>query len=99
MSLDFSYYEFIKSRPTGWEILFNTIFSHRQKSDKVKRRTNVIFQIIFKVVHNSRNQKLPMHHVSLCETIHDACRSKKLIEILGLCMSYNELERIDMELA
>lgn len=70
------------------------LFSHIDKN-----QINVIFQIIFKVVHNSRNQKLPMHHVSLCETIHDACRSKKLIEILGLCMSYNELERIDMALA
>ena len=99
MSLGFSYYQLIKSRPAGWEILFNTIFPHRQKSDNVKRKTNVIFQIIFKVVHISRNQKTPMHHVSLCETIHDVCRSKKLIEILGLCMSYNELERIDMELA
>ena len=41
-------------------------------------------------------------HVSLCETIHDVCQSKKLIEILnrmGLCMSYNELERLEMALA
>ena len=40
-----------------------------------------------------------MYHVSLCEIINDACRSKKLREIFGLCISYNELERIDMALA
>ena len=41
-------------------------------------------------------------HVSLSETVHDICRSKELIQILnrmGLCMSYNEVERLDNNLA
>ena len=66
----------------------------------ITTRTDVIFQIFLNVIHNGY-QKTPVN-ISLCETIHDACRSKKLIEILGrmgLCMSYNELERIDMVLA
>ena len=43
----------------------------------------------------------PMH-VSLSETVHDICRSKELIQILnrmGLSMSYNEVERLDNNLA
>ena len=60
----------------------------------------LFFNIFFNVIYNG-HQKTPIY-VSLCETIHDAYRSKKLIRTLNrmdLCMSYNELERIDMELA
>ena len=41
-------------------------------------------------------------HVSLSETVHDICRSEELIQILnrmGLCMSYNEVEQLDNNLA
>ena len=84
----------------AWTTFFNAIFPDRQKSEHIKRKTDVLFQVFFTVIHNGQ-KKTPLH-VSLCETIHDTCRSKKLIQILnrmGLCMSYDELEKIDVCLA
>ena len=52
------------------------------------------------ILHNGRKHN--PFHVSLAELIHDNSRSKILIEImnkLGLCISYDELERIDFGLA
>ena len=40
--------------------------------------------------------------MSISQDIHDKCRSKQLVQILnklGLCISYDELERIDCSLA
>ena len=59
-----------------------------------------IFQIVFNLVQNGE-KPTPMH-VSLSESIHDVCRSKKLIRIvnrMGLCMSYDEMLRLDIGLA
>ena len=84
----------------AWNTFFNAIFPYRQKPEHIKRKTDVLFQIFFAAIHNG--QKKTRLHVSLCETIHDTCRSKKLIQILnrmGLCMSYDELEKIDVCLA
>ena len=77
----------------AWTTFFNAIFPYRQKSEPIERRIDVIFQIFFTAIHNGQ-KKTPLH-VSLCETIHDTCRSKKL----RLCMSYDELEKIDVCLA
>ena len=99
-NISVSYSQFIKSRPAGWETFFNTISPYMQKPDNVTRKTDVIFQFFFNVIHNG-HLKTPIH-IKLCETLHDACRSKKLIEVLnrtGLCMSYKQLERIDLALA
>ena len=60
----------------------------------------MIFQIICYIIHNGK-QKTPFH-ISLTEAIHDTCRSKTLIQImnrLGLCISYDEMEKIDTGLA
>ena len=60
----------------------------------------MIFQIIYYIIHNGK-QKTPFH-ISLTEAIHDTCRSKTLIQImnrLGLCISYDEMEKIDTGLA
>ena len=41
-------------------------------------------------------------HVSISQTIHEVCRSKELIQIfnrIGLCRSYDEVEKIDSALA
>ena len=59
-----------------------------------------VFQIVYNVVHNG-HKKTTMH-INLSEAIHNACRSKKMIQIMnrmGLCMSYDELERVDIGLA
>ena len=48
------------------------------------------------LIHNAR-KKTPIH-VAIAETIHDTCRSKKLINImnhLGICISYDDMDRID----
>ena len=58
-----------------------------------------MFQMEFYLIHNGK-RKTPLH-VALSELIHDSSRSKKVIQImnrLGLCMSYDELERIDIGL-
>ena len=58
-----------------------------------------MFQIMHTLIHNTR-KKTPLH-VAIAVTIHDTCRSKKLINImnhLGICISY-DMERIDTALA
>ena len=48
------------------------------------------------MLHNGR-KKTP-HHISLAQSIHDKTRSKQLIQIfnrMGICISYDEIERID----
>lgn len=78
---------------------FNSIFPYRQKSDNVKGKNDVIFEIfsmLYTMVIKNTN------HITLCEIIHDVCQSKKLKQTLnrmGLPMSYNKLERINIELA
>ena len=83
----------------SWETFFNTLSPFRTKSQHIRRKIDIIFQIIYNLIHNGK-RKTPMH-VALSEAIHDTSRSKKLIRImnhLGLCTSYEEVERIDTAL-
>ena len=76
------------------------MFPYRIKSDNIKRKCDTLFQVFFYLIHNGKS-KTPLH-VSLAESIHDICRSKNLImnlNRLGLCVSYDEVERIDINLA
>ena len=87
-------------RPKSWELFFNILFIYGKESVHIQRKCDNIFQIIFNMVHNGQ-KKTPMH-VGLSETVHDICRSKELIQIInrmGLCRSYDEVERIDSGLA
>ena len=62
--------------------------------------SNIIYRIVFNIVHTGQ-KKTPLH-VSSSEAIHDTGQSKKLIQILnrmGLCTIYEELEIIDVGLA
>ena len=55
---------------------------------------------MYNLVHNGRIKT--QMHVTLIEATHNTCRSKKLTRItnpLGLCTSYDEVERIDTALA
>ena len=82
------------------DLFLNSIFLYRPQSENIKRKCGTIFQIIFYLVHSSK-KKTPLH-ASLCESIHDICRSKNLIQTMnriGLYMSYDELQRTDMNLA
>ena len=63
------------------------------------RKCDTIFQIVYNMVQDDR-RKVPLH-IGNSQSIHDK-RSKQLIHVfnrLGLCISYNELERIDCSLA
>ena len=81
----------------AWTTFFNSIFRYRQKSEHIKCKTDVFFQIFFTAIHNG--QKETPLHVSLCETMHDTYRFKKLMQIsnrMELCMSYDELGKINV---
>lgn len=74
--------------------------SIRNKSASITKICDTIFHIVYYLIHNGQ-KKTPLH-VSLCECVYDTCRSKTLIQIknrLGLCISYDAMERIDTGLA
>ena len=57
----------------------------------------MIFQVVYNMLHNGQI-KTPLH-TAIAECIHDTYKSKSLIQILnrlGLCTSYDDVERIDM---
>ena len=91
---------FCENRPSSWDLFFSSLIPGRSISSNISRKCDMVFQILFYLVHNG-SKKTPLH-VSLCQTIHDTCRSKSLIQImnqLGFCIGYDELERIDTRLA
>ena len=91
-----SYETYTASRPQSREKFFNILFLHRTKSVNIQRKCDTIFQIIHYVIHNWKKHN--PFHVGLAKLFHDDSRAKLVIEILnkiGLCISYDELERID----
>ena len=71
----------------------------RSNSDDFDRKSYVISQLIYYFLHNGI-KKTPLH-VSIAQSIHNECRSKKLITVLNrldISISYDELERIDLTL-
>ena len=87
-------------KPPMWEMFFHSLFSQRSRSENMIRKSETIFQIVFNLVHSCR-KKVPLH-ISISQGIRDKCRWKRLIQILnklGLCISYDGLERIDCSLA
>ena len=87
-------------KPPIWEMLFNSLFPQRNRSEYMIRKCDTIFQIVFNLVHSCR-KKVPLH-ISISQGIHDKCRSKQLIQILNkleLCINYDELKRIKCSLA
>ena len=96
---EISYEKLMTSLPDSWVKFFNALFPHT-KSKSIQRRCNIIFQIVHYMVHNGK-KKNPLH-VSLAELFHDESRSKLIIDILnklGLCISYEEVRRVDFGLA
>ena len=76
-----------------WTMFFKNLFQQTRMSSSLKRKCDVIFQIIYYIIHNGR-KKTPIH-TSIAQSIHDESRSKKLISVfnnLGLCISYDEIE-------
>ena len=98
--LQYSLNQYKENRPESWELFLNTLFPYRKKSIHIQRKCDNIFHIVFNLIHNGE-KKTPMH-VSISQTIHEVCRSKELIQIfnrMGLCRSYDEVEKIDSALA
>ena len=95
--LEYSLNQYKQNRPESWELFFNTLFPYRKKSVHIQRKCDDIFQIAFSFVHNGQEK-----HVSISQTIHEVCRSKELAQIfnrMGLCRSYDEVEKLDSALA
>ena len=66
---------------------------------KIQRKCDNIFQIIHYVINNGKKHN--PFHVGLAELFHDDSKAKLVVEILnkiGLCVSYDELQRIDFSL-
>ena len=87
------------SRPERWKTFFDTLLPSHSSSEHVTRKCDTIFHIAYTLFHDGR-RKTPMH-VSIAQAIHEVSRSKTVIKILnrlGLCMSYDELERQDHSL-
>lgn len=80
-----------------WDKFFNVLFPARSSSEPIRRKCDVIFQIVFNIT-NCGQRKTPFH-TAIAQSIHDICKSKSLIQIfnhLGLCISYDDLERVDI---
>ena len=91
-----SYDIYTENRPESWVRFFNVLFPYRTKSTPIQRKCDTLFQI-FHYVLNSGTNHTPLH-VSVAELLHDDSRAKLVIGVLnrlGLCISYDELQRID----
>ncbi|XP_057301781.1 uncharacterized protein LOC130636171 isoform X1 [Hydractinia symbiolongicarpus] len=96
LELSLQYYHSSSALPY-WEKFFKILFSNRSYSEQIKRKCDVIFQIVFNLIKDGQ-KKTPLH-TAIAQCIHDTCKSKNLIQILnrlGLCISYDDLERIDI---
>lgn len=84
----------------NWKVFFNKLFGERRKSPTSQVKCDIIFRIVYYSIHQER-KKTPLH-TSLAQSIRDECRSRQFIQVinrLGLCNSYDELEKIDNYLA
>ena len=80
-----------------WNSFFDCMFPSESSSVSITRKCDVIFQIIFNLIHNGQ-RKTPSH-TAISQSIHETCKSKTLIQIfkrLGLAISYDHVKRIDI---
>lgn len=61
----------ICSRTTGWKFFFNAVFTHRAQSIYLKRKSDLLFQIvsyhgdiILKIIYNMQNNII-LYHISM----------------------------------
>ena len=81
----------------SWNTFFDALVPTRSSSESIRRKCDVIFQIIVNIINGSQC-KTPLC-TAVAQSIHDTCKSKNLIQIfsrLGLSISYDDLERVDM---
>ena len=60
---------------------FDCMFASRSSSVSIKRKCDVIFQIIFNLIH--KGQRKTPFHTAISQSIHDTCISKNLIQIFS----------------
>ena len=80
-----------------WNSFFDIMFPIRSSSGVIKRKCEVVFQIVYNLIDNDQ-RKTPVHTV-ISQSFHDTCKSKSVIQMfnrLGLCISYDVLERVDI---
>ena len=53
-NIELSLKEYEENRPESWTIFFDTLFSHRKRSEHIKRKCDNTFQFIFNIVHNGK---------------------------------------------
>ena len=90
-----TYETYTASNPQSWEAFFNILFPHQAKSVNIQCK----FQIIHYVIRNGKKQN--SFPVGLAEFFRGDSKAKLVSEILnkiGLCTSYDELQRIDFGL-
>ena len=64
-----------------WNSFFDCMFASRSSSVSIKRKCDVIFQIIFNLIH--KGQRKPPFHTAISQSIRDTCISKNLIQIFS----------------
>ena len=85
-----------KSRETFLNIWFPP---HWTKSVKIQLKLDTIFHIIYYVMYNGKKHN--PFHVGLPKLFHNHSRAKLVTQLLNkvsFCISYNELERINLVL-
>ena len=55
-----------------WNSFFDCVFPSRSSSVSIKRKCDVIFQIIFSLIHNGQ-RKTPFHR-AISQSIYDTCK-------------------------
>ena len=60
-----------------WNSFFDIMFPTRRSSVEIRRKCEVVFQIVCNLIHNGQ-RKTPLHTIIL-QRIHDTCSSKSLI--------------------
>ena len=76
------------------------MFPPRSSFVTIKRKCEVVFQIVYNLIHNGQ-RKTPLHKV-ISQSIHDKYKSKSLIQMfnpLELWISYDDLERTDVAIS
>ena len=51
---EISFNDLIQIRPKVWEKIFNTLFPYRTQSVNIKRKSDMIFQTIYYIIHNGK---------------------------------------------
>ena len=92
-----SYNTFLENRPEEWMDFCSALADQKTIPFARQRIFDTVFQILYKIIHV--NRKRTPFSIAWAQAIHDVSRSSHLIDMacrLGLAVSYDEVQRIDM---